>query len=182
MYVRTDDQGKRLANQALTSGIDIGEDGEATIRLAEPLASITEPETSSDVSGSSTSHREPSTVCWLRTSATGVSGHPRHRPCGGCSAMSKARLVLTGVRTDRIDKSGVVTLRHDNKLHHIGVGRTHAGTYVRILVQDLDIIVINATTGEILRELVLDPTKDYQPTGRPRGPAPRHDNGGPTIS
>lgn len=59
MYARTDDHGKRLANQALTSGIDIGEGGEATIRLAEPLASITEPETSSDVSGSSTSHRVP---------------------------------------------------------------------------------------------------------------------------
>jgi hypothetical protein len=27
--------------------------------------------------------------------------------------------------------------------------------------------VINAATGELLRELVLDPTRDYQPTGRP---------------
>ncbi|WP_224280560.1 IS481 family transposase [Nocardioides lacusdianchii] len=74
------------------------------------------------------------------------------------------------VRTDKIDKSGVVTLRHNGRLHHIGVGRTHAGTYVRLLVQDLDITLINATTGEILRELTLDPTRDYQPTGRPPGP------------
>jgi hypothetical protein len=56
----------------------------------------------------------------------------------------------------------------DPVLHHIGVGRTHAGTYVRLLIQDLDII--NATTGEILRELILDPTRDYQPTGAPKGP------------
>ena len=74
------------------------------------------------------------------------------------------------VRTDKIDKSGVVTLRHNGRLHHIGVGRTHAGTYVRLLVQDLDITLINATTGEIIRELTLDPTRDYQPTGRPPGP------------
>jgi hypothetical protein len=66
-----------------------------------------------------------------------------------------------------------VTLRHNGRLHHIGVGRTHAGTYVRLLIQDLDITIINATTGEILRELVLDPTRDYQPTGRPPGPTKR---------
>ena len=74
------------------------------------------------------------------------------------------------VRTDKIDRVGTVTLRHNGRLHHIGVGRTHAGTYVRLLVQDLAITIINATTGEILRELILDPTRDYQPTGRPPGP------------
>jgi hypothetical protein len=30
--------------------------------------------------------------------------------------------------------------------------------------------VINAATGELLRELTLDPTKNYQPTGAPKGP------------
>ena len=75
------------------------------------------------------------------------------------------------VRTDKIDKSGVVTLRHHGRLHHIGIGRTHAGTCVRLLVQDLDITVINAATGEILRELELDSNRDYQPTGKPPGPA-----------
>ena len=35
---------------------------------------------------------------------------------------------------------------------------------------DLDIAVVDATTGEILRELALDPTRDYQPTGAPKGP------------
>ena len=38
LYVRTNDQGKRLANQALTNGIEIGEDERATIRLAESFA------------------------------------------------------------------------------------------------------------------------------------------------
>lgn len=70
------------------------------------------------------------------------------------------------VRSDKIDKSGIVTLRHHGRLHHIGVGRTYAGTYVLLLVQDLDIRIINVATGELLRELTLDPTRDYQPTGR----------------
>jgi hypothetical protein len=56
------------------------------------------------------------------------------------------------------------------RLHHIGIGRTHARTHVILLVQDLDIRVVNAATGQLLRELILDPTKDYQPTGAPKGP------------
>lgn len=73
------------------------------------------------------------------------------------------------VRTDRIDNTGLVTLRHNGKLHHIGIGRPHAGTRVLLLVQDLNIRVINAGTGELLRELILNPDRDYQPTGRPPG-------------
>jgi hypothetical protein len=74
------------------------------------------------------------------------------------------------VRHDRVDKAGSVTLRHNSRLHHIGVGRTHAGTCVILLVQDLQIRVVNAATGELLRELILDPSRDYQPTGAPKGP------------
>ena len=42
-----------------------------------------------------------------------------------------------------------------------------------LLVQDLEVRVVNATTGELLRELTIDPTGDYQPTGRPPGPIPK---------
>jgi hypothetical protein len=77
------------------------------------------------------------------------------------------------VRHDRVDTNGRVTLRHNGRLHHIGLGRTHARTPVVMLVADLDIHVIHATTGELLRHLTLDPTRDYQPTSRPPGPPPR---------
>ena len=77
------------------------------------------------------------------------------------------------VRHDRIDKTGCVTLRHAGQLRHIGIGRTHAGTHVILLVQDLHVHVINAATGEILRELIIDPRKDYQPRGVPPGPPPK---------
>jgi len=77
------------------------------------------------------------------------------------------------VRQDRVDKTGRVTLRHNGRLHHIGLGYEHARTRVLLLIHDLDIRVINATTGELLRHLTLDPTRDYQPTGQPPGPKPR---------
>jgi transposase InsO family protein len=77
------------------------------------------------------------------------------------------------VRHDRIDDSGCVTLRVHGKLHHIGIGRIHARTRVLLLVHDLDIRIIDAATGELLRELVLDTTKDYQPTRAPKGPTRR---------
>ena len=76
------------------------------------------------------------------------------------------------VRADRLDDTGKVTLRHAGRLYHIGVGRTHARTHVLLLIHDLDIRIIDAATGELLRELTLDPTRNYQPTGRPPGPTP----------
>ena len=67
------------------------------------------------------------------------------------------------IRHDRIDKVGQVSLRVAGKLHHIGIGRTHARTHVILLSHDLHVRVVNATTGELLRELHIDPTRDYQP-------------------
>jgi transposase InsO family protein len=77
------------------------------------------------------------------------------------------------VRRDVIDNEGKVTLRHGGRLYHIGVGRTHARTPVILLVQDLDIRVVHAATGELLRALTLDPSRSYQPTGRRLGAPPR---------
>jgi len=77
------------------------------------------------------------------------------------------------VRTDILGPNGTVTLRTGGKLYHIGVGRTHAGTHVLLLARDLHIRIVNAATGELLRDLTLDPTRNYQPTGRPPGPTRR---------
>src|SRR3954470_5072371 len=61
------------------------------------------------------------------------------------------------VRHDKVDKAGTVTLRHNSRLHHIGVGRSSAGTRITLLVDDLHVRVIDRDTGELLRELILDP-------------------------
>ncbi|GAA3837258.1 IS481 family transposase [Nocardioides panacisoli] len=67
------------------------------------------------------------------------------------------------VRHDRVDKSGTVTLRVAGQLRHIGIGRAHKGTHVLLLIQDLNVRVINAITGELLRDLTIDTNTDYQP-------------------
>ena len=67
------------------------------------------------------------------------------------------------IRHDRVDKSGTVTLRVAGQLRHIGIGRTHHRTHVILLIQDLHVRVVNAITGELLRELTIDPSRDYQP-------------------
>ena len=77
------------------------------------------------------------------------------------------------VRTDRIDNYGSVTLRHNSRLHHIGLGARLAGTPVLMLVDNLQIRVIHRHTGELIRELILDPTRDYQPRRLPPGPPKR---------
>lgn len=70
------------------------------------------------------------------------------------------------VRHDKIDPSGVITLRHNSRLHHIGLGRRHAGTRVLVLAHDLHVRVLTEH-GHLLRELQLDPTRDYQPQPKP---------------
>jgi transposase InsO family protein len=67
------------------------------------------------------------------------------------------------IRHDIVDKSGSITLRVAGQLRHIGIGRTHARTHVILLIQNLDVRVINAITGELLRDLTIDLSRDYQP-------------------
>jgi transposase InsO family protein len=67
------------------------------------------------------------------------------------------------VRHDIVDKTGKVTWRYHGQMYSIGIGRTHARTRVLILSQDRDIRIINAATGELLRELTLDASQRYQP-------------------
>ena len=76
--------------------------------------------------------------------------------------------------TDRIDLNGKLSLRLNGRMHHIGIGTEHARTHVLKLVDGLHVRIINAATGELLRELTIDPDRDYQPLGRPPGPKPKN--------
>jgi len=72
------------------------------------------------------------------------------------------------VRHDRIN-DGNVSVRINGQLHHIGLGRTLDGTRIIMLIHDLDIRVIHAATGEIIRTLRVDPERRYHGTGKPAG-------------
>ena len=101
------------------------------------------------------------------TPAAAYQTRPKDRPTG------RADDTHWRVRHDIVDQAGHVTLRHNGRLHHIGIGRTHARTRITLLAADRDIRIINTATGELLRHLTLNPDIDYQPTGRPPGPPPR---------
>jgi transposase InsO family protein len=121
-------------------------------------------------------HRPHRSLPHRGTPATAYATRPKAAPDA-----DRDRDTHDRVRTDKIDQTGCVTLRLAGRLHHIGIGRTHTGTHVLLLVQDQHVRVINATTGELLRELTIDPTRDYQPTGRPPGPAPKSTSPDPRI-
>ena len=98
------------------------------------------------------------------TPATAYTARPKATPATRTDTHNR-------VRRDRVDDTGALTLRLAGRLHHIGVGRTHARTHVLMLVHDLHVRIINAATGELIRELTIDPTRNYQPRGvRPGRP------------
>jgi transposase InsO family protein len=68
------------------------------------------------------------------------------------------------VRHDRVDKTGCVTLRYDSRLRHIGIGRAHKGQRVVLLVADRHVRVLTQD-GELIRQLAIDPSCDYQRRG-----------------
>jgi hypothetical protein len=61
-----------------------------------------------------------------------------------------------------VDKSGTVTLRHEGKFLHIGIGRAFAGWRVLMLVAGKKVIVLGAADGSLLRRLTLNPARSYQ--------------------
>ena len=66
------------------------------------------------------------------------------------------------VRQDKVDETGKVSLRYHSKLYKIGLGRAHKGQPVKLLIADQNIRVIDLQ-GQLIRELTLDPTRNYQP-------------------
>jgi transposase InsO family protein len=99
------------------------------------------------------------------TPATTYQARSKASPTGDRSTDSHDR-----VRHDKIDSDGKLTLRVNGRLHHIGIGRTLARTPVIMLIHDLQVRIVHAATGELLRELTIDPTRDYQPSGKTRYP------------
>jgi transposase InsO family protein len=102
-----------------------------------------------------------------QTPLAAYQARPKATPTGSAQAEPQPR-----IRRDVVDTNGKLTLRHAGRLHHIGIGRTHARTPILMLINGCDIRIIHATTGEILRELILNPAVDYQAQGV-RKPRPK---------
>ena len=93
----------------------------------------------------------------------------RRTPLEAFTARTKAHPQLPAitvdgyrVRRDTIDGDGKLTVRYAGHLHHIGMGRRYAGQPIAMLIAGRDIRILDHT-GQLLRRLTLDPTRDYQP-------------------
>jgi transposase InsO family protein len=91
-----------------------------------------------------------------RTPLQAYSARVKARPAG------RAPATHFRVRQDKVDATGTVTLRYDSRLYKIGVGRAHKGRAVKLLIADQQIRIIDPQ-GELIRELTLDPSRNYQP-------------------
>jgi transposase InsO family protein len=98
-----------------------------------------------------------------------------HRTTPALAYTTRPKATPTGIHTpharvrrDRVN-GGNITLRISGTLHHIGIGRPHNGTRVLMLIDDLDIRIIHATTGQLIRTLTIDPQRRYHGTGKPAG-------------
>jgi transposase InsO family protein len=126
----------------------------------QPAAmTITDLQTQLDAFTDYYNHQRPHRAVGRRTPASAWNARPRAIPTRqGIRIDEQFR-----VRKDRVDTDGKLTLRHGSRLHHIGIGRNWAGTRILMLIRELNIRIITETDGELIRELVLDPTRDYQP-------------------
>jgi transposase InsO family protein len=114
-------------------------------------------------------HRPHRSLPHRATPATTYTARPKAGPTTDRSTDTHYRVL-----SDKVDTLGKLTLRVNGRMHHIGVGAEHARTQVLKLVDGLHIRIINAATGELLRDLTLDPSRNYQPLGRPPGPKPKN--------
>ena len=65
------------------------------------------------------------------------------------------------IRHDTVDQFAKLTLRHGSRLHHLGIGITHAHTPVLILVADHTVTVISKTGHHVLSSHTIDPDHNY---------------------
>jgi transposase InsO family protein len=133
------------------------------LRARPPAHTITQLQQQLDMFVEHYNHQRPHRSLPHRaTPATIYNARPKAGPAGRNDPDHR-------VRYDRISQ-GNVSLRINGELHHIGIGRTFDRTPVILLIHDLDVRIIHAANGEILRHLTIDPNRRYHGTGQPRTP------------
>jgi transposase InsO family protein len=133
------------------------------LRTQPTAATITELQTQLDSFAELYNHHRPHrSLPHHSTPAVAYNTRPKTGP-GEHNLDTESR-----VRHDRVN-NGRVTLRINSQLHHISLGRPLDGTPVILLIDHLNIRVIHATTGEIIRTLTINPERRYHGTGKPIG-------------
>ena len=109
--------------------------------------------------------QRPHRALHRRTPGDAYRATPKATPAG---ARAQAHYRL---RYDRLDTKGRMTIRRAGRMHHLGIGATHARKRVLAFADDHQITVTELTTGEVLSTHLIDPDKPYwrnqdRPPGR----------------
>jgi hypothetical protein len=102
-------------------------------RLAahDPATTLTDLQAQLDTFTDIYNHHRPHRAIGRRTPATAFAARPKATPPAGGPAPVHYR-----IRRDIVN-NGTVTLRHNSRLHHIGIGKAHTGRRVLLLIDDL---------------------------------------------
>jgi transposase InsO family protein len=104
----------------------------------------------------------------------------RRTPAQAYTALPKAAPPGSGkpdhyrLRYDRLDTLGKMSFRRAGRMHHLGIGATHAGKRVLAIADDTTVTVIHLDTGELLSSHRIEPSRSYwRNTQKPRADGPR---------
>jgi len=81
---------------------------------------------------------------------------PKAAPASNGHAPGHYRL-----RYDRIDAKGKISFRRAGRMHHLGIGTSHARKRVLAFADDHQVTVADLTTGEVLSTHLIQPDKSY---------------------
>ena len=117
--------------------------------------------------------RRPHRALDRRTPGNAYRATPKAAPATNGHTPGHYRL-----RYDRLDPKGKMTIRRAGRMHHLGIGTTHARKRVLALADDHHITVIELQTGEVLSKHLIEPGKTYwrnqnKPPGRWPSPSNR---------
>ena len=142
------------------------------LRARPPARTITELQRQLDEFRHHYNERRPHRALHRRTPGDAYRATPKATPATNRHAPGHYRL-----RYDRLDSTGKMSLRRAGRMHHLGVGRAHAGKRVLAFADDHHITVAELTTGEVLSTHQIDPTRAYwrnQNRQPGRWPAPQN--------
>ena len=100
--------------------------------------------------------RRPHRALHRRTPGDAYRATPKAFPASNGHQPGHYRL-----RYDRLDSKGKMSLRRAGRMHHLGIGTTHARKRVLAIADDHQITVANLTTGEVLSQHLIQPDKTY---------------------
>jgi transposase InsO family protein len=100
--------------------------------------------------------RRPHRALTRQTPGEAYRATPKAAPASNGHAPRHYRL-----RYDRLDTKGKMTIRRAGRMHHLGIGTTHARKRVLAFADEHHITVADLTTGEVLSTHQINPDKTY---------------------